>query len=493
MKGKEALAIANACGRKFLQCMLISIVWWVPGAISFADQAPRLEVELNNTSTPHDDYFCWTPVPARIRIAGGTERVSVVLSSRSTHGGGEVVFQSHDGGRPASSGFSPKRTITLALRKDGSWTPFWIAGSKASTEGKDTEVVVTGLEDGTELASIPLMIRVRKDASALNLSEISRFLKALRTHHNLGNQTIASKYVKYAEAHEKASDLGIHLSFWSPYPPLFLAWHRALLLSVERELQAIDPAVSIPYWRFDRDDATDPAIFSVDFMGTVEGGDPVLGKGTAVQFSQQNPLNGWVVGDGTLLARTNDGTEAIIPPGRLQMLLEARTDSGELIHASYADITGVLERRYHNGAHAEVGGTLGRFSSPGDPLFFLLHANVDRAWAMWQHANPVVRFDPTHVDAYPAQGSYPGMPVDGKELFRMGSYTNDPMWPWAGFSGDQNNEDPDDDWPEMRFDMPLGPGVGGVSSRPTPAKMIDYLDVRGTGSGTGACYDHLTF
>ena len=75
----------------------------------------------------------------------------------------------------------------------------------------------------------------------------------------------------------------------------------------------------------------------------------------------------------------------------------------------------------------------------------------------------------------------------------MGSYADDPMWPWGGYSGDQDNEDAEDDWPEMRFDMPAGPGLGGPSSRPTPATMIDYLDTRGTGTGTSTCYDHLMF
>ena len=457
-------------------------------------QVPRFEIELNNTPSRDDDYFCWTPVQARIRMVGGSEPVSVVLHSRSTEGGGEVAFQADQGGRPTSADFVPKTKVTLTLGEDERWTSFWVVGAKASTDGKDTEVIASQLQGGSELASIPLMVRVRKDASTLTPTEISRFLSALSSHHNMGNQAIASNYLKYAEVHEKAFDLGIHPGRSPPpYPPLFLVWHRALLLSIERELQAIDPAVSIPYWRFDRDDDTDRPIFSADFMGTVLGGDPVPGRGRAVRFSQQNPLNGWVAGDGMRLARTNDGTKAVIPGDRLEGLLEAKDVSGNLIHTSYRAIGKELEGLYHNGAHREIGGHLVRRAAPDDPLFFLLHANVDRAWAVWQHARPFERFDPTHVDAYPAQGSYPGVRTDGERPFRMGSYANDPMWPWGGYSGDQDNEDTDDDWPEMRFDMPAGPGVGGTSARPTPAAMIDYLDVRGTGTGTGACYDHLSF
>lgn len=456
-------------------------------------QVPQFEIELNNTASPDDDYLCWTPVQARIRMVGDGEPVSVVLSSRGQEGGGEIAFQADEGVRPTSADFAPKTNITLELGGDESWTPFWVAGTKASAEGKDTEVVVSQRQDGVELASIPLMVRVRKDASMLTPTEISRLLETLRSHHNMGNRAIASKYKKYAEWHEKAFGLGIHHSSREPYPPLFLAWHRAFLLSIERELQTIDPTVSIPYWRFDRDDDGDQRLFSAEFMGTVSDGDRVLGRGTAVRFSQQNPLNGWVDGDGMPLARRMDGKEAPISSGQLEELLESKDSAGVLIHTSYKEISKELERSYHNRAHSMIGGELTRRTSPNDPLFFLLHANVDRAWAVWQHAAPAVRFDPTHVNAYPAQGSYPRVRTEGDVPFRMGSYAQDPMWPWGGYSGDQNNEDTEDDWPEMKFDMPAGPGVGGSSSRPTPASMIDYLDVRGTGMGTGTCYDHLSF
>lgn len=55
----------------------------------------------------------------------------------------------------------------------------------------------------------------------------------------------------------------------------------------------------------------------------------------------------------------------------------------------------------HNRAHTYIGGVIGRTpsgasalgtmaavpASPNDPLFFLLHANVDRLWALWQEKN----------------------------------------------------------------------------------------------------------
>ncbi|KAJ2898555.1 hypothetical protein MKZ38_003846 [Zalerion maritima] len=50
--------------------------------------------------------------------------------------------------------------------------------------------------------------------------------------------------------------------------------------------------------------------------------------------------------------------------------------------------TTVPEMTYHGGGHLGVGGDLGEignvYSSPGDPLFYMHHANIDRLWWLWQ-------------------------------------------------------------------------------------------------------------
>lgn len=55
---------------------------------------------------------------------------------------------------------------------------------------------------------------------------------------------------------------------------------------------------------------------------------------------------------------------------------------------------------YHGGGHLSVGGDLGElgnvYSSPGDPLFYLHHANMDRLWYQWQKLSK-----PTNLSSRP--------------------------------------------------------------------------------------------
>ena len=43
----------------------------------------------------------------------------------------------------------------------------------------------------------------------------------------------------------------------------------------------------------------------------------------------------------------------------------------------------ILESQPHNNVHNDVGGFMGDFLSPVDPIFFMHHANIDRLWDVW--------------------------------------------------------------------------------------------------------------
>ncbi|KAH6648129.1 monooxygenase [Truncatella angustata] len=54
---------------------------------------------------------------------------------------------------------------------------------------------------------------------------------------------------------------------------------------------------------------------------------------------------------------------------------------------TYAQMSSMLEGLPHAQIHSIIFGDMGPATSPNEPLFFLHHANVDRAWAKWQGRN----------------------------------------------------------------------------------------------------------
>ena len=77
-----------------------------------------------------------------------------------------------------------------------------------------------------------------------------------------------------------------------------------------------------------------------------------------------------------------------------------------------------MEGTPHGAAHVSFNGWISDIpTAPKDPLFFMLHANVDRLWALWQWMNQ--RTNPDDPNTYTGQN-------------RDGRRVNDTMWPWNG-------------------------------------------------------------
>jgi tyrosinase len=456
--------------------------------------AQNVEIEVGDPGG-EDDYICWSPAPARIRLRD-TLPAAVEVALRSTYTGGAVVFNP----KPAHLAVSektrtmsmsakdfaspaPTKELRLKLPGDRSWVYFFMSGASASSKDKDVAVLVYNTSGGL-IAKYPLMVRVRKDAENLSAGERDRFLRALAT-----LKATPNAWDKFWRMHEQAG--GGPPGAWAHGVPIFLAWHRIMLLHLERELQAIDPSVALPYWVFD---ANAPKLFATNFLGRV---DPVAIDSTIVQFDILNPLFGWridtpgfalptaspPVAAGPLRRQRNgDVNPASFPGSTLQR--------GFMGASLYGDMRGFLENSYHGSAHTFIGGWLRNFlHSPGDPLFFLLHANVDRAWAIWQRYWG--RFDPAAVSSYQPQGTYPGPAVAGR--WPKGNYLSDTMWPWDGVTGPASPGDTLDDRPANSFPRPMmarGPGLGpGHAVRGT----VDYLDTLGETNMHAACYHDVPY
>ncbi|MBD2253314.1 tyrosinase family protein [Nostoc parmelioides FACHB-3921] len=357
-----------------------------------------IEIEINGTLNANARYVAYAPSPCRIRLPGATtEDLKVQLSSRPAQdGGGVVVFYS-------SRNEPSKESLELTLPADGSWVAFEIGGKfgSPSVNDKDSLLVVNGV--GNEI-TLPLMVRVRKNANNLTQGERDRFLEAL-FQLNLAGTGI---YQDFRKSHVEPSNAQAHGG------PHFLPWHRAFILDLERELQLVDPSVSLPYWRFDE---PAPKIFQADFMGqTRQVPTPDNARADLVVFNIDNPLAAWVTDDLPGIRRSARFDTLTSPPG-FPMISQSETLALGDEYAEFTQREGI-ERSPHASAHVSFTGSISSVpTAVKDPLFFLLHANVDRLWALWQWLYK--RINPQELESYTPQDR------DGLRLA-------DTMWPWNG-------------------------------------------------------------
>lgn len=353
---------------------------------------------INNSTSPAARYLTWAPGPCRVRVtnpAGAPAvRLAVRISSRSRAGGGAVQFATRPGGPYAS-------TVTLTLAVNGQSGTFFARGvfGRPSTEDRDVTIeagarVAHSSGAWRRVGSVPVMVRIRKNANALSSGERNRLVAAFA---QLNNQGLG-RFADFREMHVNSSSAEAHGR------PGFLPWHRAYLLDLERELQAIDPSVALPYWRFDE---PAPSIFTHDFLGVSDS----LGN---VQFSATNPLQFWRSDNVPGIVRRPFFNTSQAPPG-------LRTEAQTLgLGTAYAGFR-TMEGNPHGSAHTSFGGFISSIGSAArDPLFFLLHCNVDRLWAKWQRQNS--RFDTSVAAAYDTNN--PGN--------KAGHNLPDTMWPWNG-------------------------------------------------------------
>lgn len=417
-------------------------------------------------------YLSWRPVPVQVRVVdapNGAGPIPVRLGNRSNVGGGAVLLAqtlTHNG----------SDSIDLELPTDGQAVEIWIGGKfgSPSTAFGDVSIeaslLVEGEPTGPSLGRFLTMVRVRKNAEALTNAERDRFLGAMATLNGKG----VGRFADFRNMHDNDAYDQIHVNM------SFLPWHRAYLLDIERELQLIDPEVSLPYWKFDE---AAPKLFQPGFIGRSNA----VG---AVSFASSNPLRTWSA-DGTVpgVFRGNGVSPTTVLRVRNEFACMRLSEGPNANFPEFCDWrhqggqpTG-LESDPHNGAHG--GHVTGWITNPTtsqfDPLFYLLHANVDRLWAKWQWlpaGSGGVRSDPATAASYYTAADLPN-----------GHNRGDTLWPWDGVTHGQIGTRP-----------PTAPGGGLAPSAmtaapgPTPAvsDMIDYLGAHG-GDHLGFAYDDVPF
>ena len=352
-----------------------------------------VELQINNSTSANARFVTWAASPARVRVTNPsgatTPAVNLRISARTVVGGGAVAFRAGTTGAFASS-------ITLAVPINGTSVPFFVAGVFGRPSVTNGDVTIEARFGTTVVGSVGVMVRVRKNANALTPAERNRFVAAFAQLNNQG----MGRFADFRDMHTNVSSPQAHFAAG------FLPWHRSYLLDLERELQAIDPSVALPYWRFDQ---ASPNLFTLDFIGV---SDPL---GT-VQFSATNPLRFWVT-DGVqgVNRRPLNNWNPATQPGP-----SVRTEAQTLGLGTQYPQFRTMEGNPHGNAHTRWGGSISSIPTAArDPLFFLLHCNVDRLWAKWQRANG--RFNPAQAASYDSTAANP-----------IGHNLPDTMWPWNG-------------------------------------------------------------
>ena len=421
----------------------------------------RTEITLSGSTSLADRYLGWAPVPAQIRLAdptGASGPVPVRLRNQNPTRGGQVVSYTAIPG-------TEQAELALTLPADGMPVEFHLAGQfqRPSTEDGDAAVEVIDATTSQVLGITPLMVRIRKSAVTLTTAERDRFLAAFATLNDRG----MGRFSDFRNVHTNAGDPEAHGNAG------FLPWHRAFLLDLERELQQIDPSVALPYWRFDR---PAPSLFSRAFMGVA---DPTTAR---VQFSAANPLQFWAT----------DGAPGVVRRPFFNTRTEAATGPGGAVFTEADTLTlggpgdrywpfRTMEGNPHGTAHVSFAGFVSSIPTAAkDPLFFLLHANVDRLWAKWQWVKG--RFDMTSSSTFSVQN-----PFGDPGTTRVGHNLNDTMWPWNQVTT------PPRPPTAPGGTMAPSPLTSAPGLSPTVGAMIDHQGVRTPPSRLGFDYDDVPF
>ncbi|KAF9051984.1 tyrosinase [Panaeolus papilionaceus] len=255
------------------------------------------------------------------------------------------------------------------------------------------------------------IVYVRREWRILTTKEKAEYTNAVlclqnRPAANLQDKVARTRFDEFQGLHVKLADQVHSVGH-------FLPWHRYFLMRYELALrEECGYKGAHPYWDWSIDaDAPLPLIHSPIFdPHTGFGGDGIGGtysvpadpKGESSIFPEA--FRGCVTDGPFANLRLNYG------PGKyagdhcltrgidntLKGVLNSTAVSKALSQPNFGvfriEVEGQPETstpRIHDGGHIAIGGEMSNiYSSPGDPLFFMHHANLDRIWRKWQLSKP---------------------------------------------------------------------------------------------------------
>ena len=126
--------------------------------------ALSVEFAVNGRTDASGRYVTWAPAPCRLRVVDADGAVTPIpVRVRSRPGaGGKLVFRLQPAGAPSDE-------LNLSLAANGTPTAFFVSGRFGSPSRADRDAVIqVRPATGTQvIASVPMMVRIRKDAETL--------------------------------------------------------------------------------------------------------------------------------------------------------------------------------------------------------------------------------------------------------------------------------------------------------------------------------------
>ena len=210
----------------------------------------------------------------------------------------------------------------------------------------------------------PARLKVRKSIDSLSAQELADFRRAVKQALALNDKR---GFDYFASWH------GVPFGWCQHHDPLFLPWHRAYLYWLELALQSEVPGVTLPWWDWSKDAAI-PSAYSI---AQADGEENVLAKAPIKAFNTAHK-SGWP-------------TETSRVPGEVPQTPGPPYQQEWAYAMKATTYTDFSQRIWtvHDTVHVWIGGTFAQVDwAAYDPLFFAHHANVDRAWRIWQAAHP---------------------------------------------------------------------------------------------------------
>ena len=245
-----------------------------------------------------------------------------------------------------------------------------------------------------------MSVITRKNAETMPQKEWNRFVSALNEFKAGGGYDLKTQH--HAQAMRTLTlfpDETGTMRNVAHRGPAFFPWHRQALreleltlIDIQKDLFPFANPVGIPYWRWN----VNTTNWQNSGIWQRVGGNGVSSQGWKINTG---PFAGWT----STIIRNNGfaSRPGIVRQFNTRAMPSWGTTSIYTFDAEPWNENSTNSesfRRFfevkHNAVHINVGGDMLAPTSPNDPLFWLHHCNVDRAWARWQSARGIFNYQP---------------------------------------------------------------------------------------------------